>query len=264
MLRILTAIALLAILAGTLWLPPWVFIAVLGAFLLLGWNEYANLAAEAGAAPLRGLGAPLTVACAASFAAPQPGTPILALGLAAVLSAVLGLVAGNQHPGLAVRRAVATVGGVCWLGVLPGFYVALRYEPAGVPLIVLVFAAISSGDIAAFYGGKALGRHRLAPELSPKKTIEGTVCGLLASGAGAALVAHLWVPGSVWWRGLAVGLLLGAVGQAGDLFESALKRAAGAKDSSSILPGHGGILDRLDGLLFGGVVLYAAVFFDLL
>jgi phosphatidate cytidylyltransferase len=264
LIRILTATVLLAILAGTLLLPPIAFVVVLALFLLLGWHEYAGLAAEAGAAPLRGLGAPLAAACAASFAAPDPHTPVVVFGLALLSCGVTGLVAGSGHPALAVRRAVSTAAGICWLGLLPGFYVALRYEPHGVALIVLLFAAVSSGDIAAYYGGKALGRHPLAPQLSPKKTIEGTVCGLLASGTGAAVVTHYWLQDTTWWRGLVVGVVLGAVGQAGDLFESSLKRAAEAKDSSGILPGHGGILDRLDGLLFAGAALYAAVFFGLL
>lgn len=264
MLRVLTATVLLGIIAGTLWLPPIVFVIVLSAFLLLGWNEYAALAAEAGASPLRGLGAPLAIGCAASFAAPSPSVPLAVLGLAVLLSAAVGLFAGSGHPALAVRRVVATVAGVCWLGLLPGFYVALRYEPTGVALIALLFASVSSGDIAAYYGGRAIGRHPLAPNLSPNKTIEGAVCGLAASAAGAALVTLYLLPGGEWPRGLVVGLALGAVGQVGDLFESSLKRTAGAKDSSRILPGHGGILDRLDGLLFAGAALYAAVRFGLL
>lgn len=264
MIRVLTAITLLGILFGTLWLPPYAFVVLLAAFLLLAWNEYAGLAAAVGAAPLRGLGAPLAVACAASFAAPDPRTPVVVAGLATLFAAVAGLLAGSRNPALAVRRAVATVAGICWLGVLPGFHVALRYEPDGVALIALLFAAISSGDIAAYYGGKTFGKHPLAPGLSPNKTIEGTLFGLAASGIGAAIVVHYWMPMTTWPRGLAMGVLLGAIGQAGDLFESSLKRAADTKDSSTALPGHGGVLDRLDGLLFGGVLLYAAVFFDLL
>lgn len=264
MTRILTAAALLALLAGTLWLPPYAFAAVLALFLFVAWGEYAGLAAEAGGAPIRGMGAPMAIACAVSFAAPDPRTPVVITALTLVAAAVLGVVAGARHPGLAIRRAAATVAGICWLGLLPGFYVALRYEDAGVALIVMVFAAVSSGDIAAYYGGKAVGKHPLAPGLSPKKTVEGAIFGLLASGAGAAVVAHYWLPGGTWPRGLAVGIALGVVGQVGDLFESSLKRAADAKDSSRLLPGHGGVLDRLDGLLFAGAVLYAAVFFGFL
>ena len=264
MIRILTAIVLLSILAAALWLPPIAFVAILAVFLALAWSEYAGLAAEAGATPLHGFGAPLSIACAASFAAPEPRTPIVVAGIVLLLSAMLCLAAGRQHPTLAVRRTAATVGGICWLGILPGFYVALRYEPQGVALIALLFATVSSGDIAAYYGGSFFGRHPLAPNLSPKKTIEGTCFGLAASAVGAALVVHYAIDGATWPAGLAVGLILGAVGQAGDLFESSLKRAAGTKDSSRILPGHGGILDRLDGLLFGGAALYAALHLGLL
>jgi len=264
LIRILTAVILLAILAASLWLPPVAFVVLLSLFLALAWREYEGLAAEAGATPLHGFGAPLSIACAVSFAAPDPRTPIVVTGVALLLSATLALAAGRQHPTLAVRRAMATVGGICWLGVLPGFYVALRYEPQGVALIVLLFAAVSSGDIAAYYGGSLFGRHALAPNLSPKKTIEGSVFGLAGSSVGAALVVHFWIDGATWPVGLGVGLLLGAVGQAGDLFESALKRAAATKNSSGILPGHGGILDRLDGLLFGGAALYAIVYLGFL
>jgi len=264
LIRILTAIVLLSILAGTLWLPPYAFVVVLAVFLAVAWREYAGLAAAAGASPLNGFGAPLSIACAASFAADDLRTPIVVTGVAFLLSAVLSLAAGRQHPTLAIRRTIGTVGGICWLGVLPGFCVALRYEPRGVALIVLLFAAVSSGDIAAYYGGSQFGRRPLAPNLSPQKTIEGTLFGLVGSGVGAALVVHFWIDGAAWPVGLAVGLVLGAVGQAGDLFESALKRSADAKDSSGILPGHGGILDRLDGLLFSGVMLYAAVYLGLL
>ncbi len=264
MIRILTAVGLLAILAAALWLPPVAFVVVLGAFLALAWREYAGLAAAAGATPVSGLGAPLSIACASSFAFPDPRTPIVVAAMALLLAATLGLAAGRQQPTLAIRRAMATVCGICWLGILPGFYVALRYEPQGVALIVVLFAAVSLGDIAAYYGGSAFGKHPLAPGLSPKKTIEGSICGLAASGLGAAVVVHYWIDGASWPAGLAVGLLLGAVGQAGDLVESSLKRAADTKDSSTLLPGHGGVLDRLDGLLFGGAALYAAVFFGLL
>lgn len=264
MIRILTGAVLIALLVATLWAPPLAFVALLALFQAIGWREFASLAAETGAAPLRGLGGPLAIVCAASFAAARPGTPIMVFGLAVLLSAIAGLAAGKQHPGLAVRRVMATVGGLCWLGLLPGFYIALRYENDGVALIVLVIAAISSGDIAAYYGGSLFGRHALAPELSPKKTIEGTILGLVASTAAATAVGHYWLPDLLSTRAALLGLALGAVGQVGDLFESSLKRGAGSKDSSGLLPGHGGVLDRIDGLLFGGCAAYAAVFFDLI
>jgi phosphatidate cytidylyltransferase len=139
--------------------------------------------------------------------------------------------------------------------------VALRYREDGIVWLVFLYVAISSGDIFALYGGKLTGRRPLALSLSPKKTIEGTVFGLAASTTGALIVSHYWLPEVDLPTAGALGLFLGIVGQAGDLFESSLKRAARTKDSSSILPGHGGILDRIDGVLFGGAALYVALFF---
>ncbi|MFQ5743768.1 MAG: phosphatidate cytidylyltransferase [Acidobacteriota bacterium] len=136
---------------------------------------------------------------------------------------------------------------------------ALRNRPEGLRWLVLLFVAVSTGDIAAYYGGRLLGRHPLAPSLSPHKTLEGTGFGLAASMVAAGAVGYYQIPAASLPRILALGLLLGAVGQCGDLFESALKRAAGAKDSSTLLPGHGGILDRIDSLLFAGATLYAAL-----
>lgn len=256
-LRILTALVLIGLLAAVLWLHPGVFAAFAAAAALLAWREFAELAAQAGARPLRGAGPVLAVACTLAFVDPDPLVPWLVVTTAVLLSALGGLAAGRRHPALAVRRTMATAGGILWLGVLPGFHVALRFRPDGVYWIVLLYAAVSGGDIAAYYGGRAFGRHALAPALSPKKTVEGTVFGLAAS-----VVAALLVDGHVGSRigplvAALTGLGLGVVGQAGDLFESSLKRAADTKDSSGLLPGHGGVLDRIDGLLFAGAALWA-------
>jgi phosphatidate cytidylyltransferase len=145
------------------------------------------------------------------------------------------------------------------VGLPLGFLTGLRTmddEEMGRDLIVLLLVVIWVGDTAAMYAGSLVGRHRLAPRISPKKSIEGAVAGVLG-GIGGALLAHVW-----WFHRLPVlhavviGVVLGVVGIAGDLSESILKRAAGAKDSSAILPGHGGILDRIDSLLFAGPALY--------
>jgi len=262
--RILTAVVLVALLAASLYLQPeqpMVFVAVLLVFLVLAWREFSGLAAEAGAAPLRGLGMLLALSCAAAFALPHPGAPAAALGAAAVISTLAGLAAGQKHPALAVRRVVATIGGCVWLGLLPGFQVGLRYREHGIVWLVFLYVAVSAGDIFAFYGGRLLGRHALAPSLSPKKTIEGTVSGLVASTVGAAIVGYYWLPELGLISASLLGLSLGVVGQAGDLLESSLKRAAKTKDSSALLPGHGGVMDRIDSLLFGGAALYVVLFF---
>jgi phosphatidate cytidylyltransferase len=130
-------------------------------------------------------------------------------------------------------------------------------EPTGLHWLIVVLVTTWAGDTAAMFTGKYLGRTRFAPVLSPKKTNEGSIGGLAGGLVGALLVRQLLLrdlpPGTV----VLVSLATGAAGQLGDLAESLLKRAAGVKDSSSLIPGHGGILDRIDSLMFAFPVLWA-------
>jgi phosphatidate cytidylyltransferase len=111
-------------------------------------------------------------------------------------------------------------------------------------------------DTLAFFAGRAFGRRRLAPALSPGKTVEGALGGLVGGVAGAFGIRALGLPLLPPWHALGLGLLVAAFGIVGDLDESLLKRWAGVKDSGTLFPGHGGMLDRLDALLFGAPVLY--------
>jgi phosphatidate cytidylyltransferase len=142
----------------------------------------------------------------------------------------------------------------------------------GTALLLFLFLCVWSGDIAALYIGKRFGRHKFAPRLSPNKTWEGAIASLAASVAfGMALIGlgeYLSRNGSSftrlhtsepWWHSLLLAILLNAAAQFGDLLESALKRGAGLKDSGTMLPGHGGILDRIDALLLAAPVLWFAL-----
>lgn len=120
----------------------------------------------------------------------------------------------------------------------------------GTRWIFFILLVVAADDIAAFYCGRRFGRHRLYPAVSPKKTIEGSLGGLLASLVIGTLYGSVWLEGVSTWELLLVSGVLGMAGQVGDLVESMMKRSSGRKDSSSLLPGHGGILDRLDSLLF--------------
>jgi len=113
-----------------------------------------------------------------------------------------------------------------------------------------------SGDIGALYVGTFLGRHKLCPSVSPKKTIEGALGGLAANLMIGLTVKAFFLPSLSWGHAILLILLIGIAGQIGDLFESILKRTAGIKDSGGILPGHGGMLDRIDALLFAGPVAW--------
>lgn len=126
----------------------------------------------------------------------------------------------------------------------------------GILWIFLLLSIIFAGDIGAYYIGSYFGRHKLCPAISPGKTIEGSIGGLVANLGTGALLKYFFFPLLPWGVSILFFLLIGIVGQVGDLFESELKRAANVKDSGVILPGHGGVLDRIDALLFAAPVAF--------
>lgn len=153
------------------------------------------------------------------------------------------------------RDLGATLSGFAYFGLLIAFLVLLLREGFGMVIGALIFTWAS--DVLAYIVGSLIGRHKLAPEISPSKSIEGSIAGL----AGAVAIAYPWalVFGIETGPALAIGALAGIAAQAGDLLESALKRDAGVKDSGAMIPGHGGILDRFDSLLFVAPVVYLAL-----
>jgi phosphatidate cytidylyltransferase len=155
-----------------------------------------------------------------------------------------------------VGRIALTSFGVLWVGVGFAYIMLVRFMKYGLSLSILLVVCTVVNDSFAFFVGRAIGRHRLAPHVSPKKTVEGSIGGLVG-----AMLAALVVSAYADWdmpKGYAVllGLVVGIVGQWGDLFESAVKRDFQVKDSGKLLPGHGGILDRFDAFLFAGVATY--------
>jgi len=155
----------------------------------------------------------------------------------------------------ALGRAAASVFPMLYIGMPIGAMVALRTLRGREALFLLLLTVMVS-DTAQYYAGRAFGRRLLAPAISPKKTIEGAIGGFVFGGLTLAIAGTWWLPAlHVAFRAL-LGVALVALGIAGDLFESMLKRSAGVKDSSTIIPGHGGVLDRIDALLFAAPVYY--------
>lgn len=190
-----------------------------------------------------------------------------------VVSTLLGLMIGSATmlsapsealPGEAV---VITLFAAAYTGALLSFAVWIRElggdrgDLAAMAILFLPVAATWVGDTAAYFGGRTFGRHKFAPRISPKKTWEGAISGLIAAAGGAWLYVELtrglvgW--SSTTWLVAAFGGAVGVAGQTGDLFESRFKRECGVKDSSGLLPGHGGVLDRIDSLLFAFPVAFA-------
>jgi phosphatidate cytidylyltransferase len=156
----------------------------------------------------------------------------------------------------AVEDISATFTGIFYVAMLFSFQIAIRTGTDGRQWLVFLYFVIWASDIGAYSIGIPFGEHRLYEKISPKKSIEGLI-GALAASAGMALLCRVWfMPPVGLGEVVMLGLLLAAVGTLGDLTESLLKRAAGVKDSGGIIPGHGGILDRMDSMLFAAPVLY--------
>lgn len=185
-------------------------------------------------------------------------------GLAGVGAAVGGvaLVRATLVPAgfrVGLLQGAWIVLGVTYVGGLLSYASLLRALPEGRQFIYYLACAIWAGDTGAFYLGSRFGRRPLAPRISPKKTVEGALGGLAATVVVAlAGSSQVW-PRLSWDKAAWVGLVVGVAGIIGDLCESVVKRGAAAKDSGSLIPGHGGVLDRLDSLMFAGPVLYVLV-----
>lgn len=184
------------------------------------------------------------------------------LPLVIIILVLSSLSMGLTRPGY-IDEAVFHVGwliaGPLYLGSTLGSLALLFSRQFGGSWVL--FAAMTSwfGDTGAYFGGRAFGKHKLHPSISPKKTVEGAVFGLLSSMAGG-LVAHLWLlPSLSLVESVVLASVAGASGQLGDLCESLVKRRCGVKDSGTIIPGHGGLLDRIDSLLFSSSVIWIYV-----
>jgi phosphatidate cytidylyltransferase len=175
---------------------------------------------------------------------------------ALLLAAGAGLTMLRRAGGFMARLEAGF--GALYIGLAPTVLVALRgLDTIGLVAVLALFSVIWSADIAAFLGGKFIGGPRLAPSLSPRKTWSGLVCGVLAAAvAGWAFASVHGYPPGLWF---AVGGALGALGLGGDLFESLIKRRFGVKDASGLIPGHGGVMDRLDSLIAATLALAIGV-----
>lgn len=147
--------------------------------------------------------------------------------------------------------------GIVYLGLTTGSYVALRNLDQGREWVFLVLFSVFACDTSAFFIGRSFGRHPLAPAISPKKTWEGAIGGFFAAPA-AALILYIILDITTlnYFHVVLIGLLIGVFAQLGDLLESWFKRRVGVKDSGNLIPGHGGILDRIDSLILAGIIIY--------
>jgi phosphatidate cytidylyltransferase len=260
--RVITALIGAPLVVGLTYLGGWYFA---GLMLIVGvlaqWELY-RLTEAGGSAPLKSVG--LVVGGLLIVRALVPfALPIAVAGL--LVAFVAELYRRHEDP---IANLTATVFGAFYPALLVGYFVDLRVlgaegllgQEGAFLTTIVVIVAIWASDTFAYFAGRAFGKHPLFPRISPKKTIEGSVGGVV----GAVLIvvafklALLPTLPITWGDVVVIGVLCGAVGQLGDLFESLLKRSVGIKDSGRYLPGHGGMLDRIDAMVVAIplVVLY--------
>ena len=271
--RVITALLLIPLPVAAVWFgEPW-FTSLVAIFGVLAAFEFYRLGGTAKVAPVTYLGLVFTLLFITSrnpdllsrletSLDPALITPLL-LASAIVLT-LAGVLLRRRKDG-AIAGWAWTMAGILYVGWLFGHVVALRGLADGRNWVFFVLLATVASDTMAFFIGSAIGRHRLAPQISPNKTWEGAIAGV----AGAVVFSLLFVPtklfglnnaihihGLSYWEAILLAVFVSISGQLGDLAESLLKRNARVKDSGTLFPGHGGVLDRLDSIIFAGVVVY--------
>jgi phosphatidate cytidylyltransferase len=252
MTRLLSGLALAAgVVAVIWWLSPAALTGVTVVVAALGVAEYARIAAALGSRlPFWPTLAATVFACAAI---PFPWVTLGSILGVTLLIVGIAVLRSERTAAQSVNDAALAMLAPVYIGVPLGSLVAV-HASAGREAVLLLIATVAVSDTAQYYTGRLFGRTALAPRHSPKKTREGALGGFVIAPAFLATAGTVWMPDvpPLWLA--ALGLVLVAAGIAGDLFESMLKRAAQLKDSGALIPGHGGVLDRIDALLFAAPI----------
>ena len=265
--RIITALVVLPVLIASIlisWLQP-LFVLLAAAAMVLGLFEFYVLAKKRDLKPDAVAGYLAAAALFVVFYITRPGQLLDMLWLiqAVLIVFIPGTLIAATLRGAPFEKMLASTGatilGVLYVVFLGGHLVAVRTgfsQALSADLLSFFFLILMGADTGAYYAGKTFGKHKLAPTISPGKTWEGVIGGFVASLLLAAL-AHYWFFRQLPLKiALPLAAVMTGIGIFGDLTESALKRGAGTKDAAKILPGHGGVLDRLDSLLFNAPLIY--------
>ena len=251
---ILVSLFLLALIFGSISYEPRLFLALILVVIMLGVRELAH-AYRAGGIELPYL--PLMVAASIILLSSWfGGTQGLAVSTGLILPILMVLLLAISQKDF-IKRSTSAVFAVFYLAVLGGFILLLANHADGGKRILALVILIACNDTFAYFAGVLFGKHKLVPTISPKKSWEGLIGGLIASLIGGALVFHLAFE-TAWYVGSAIGVMTVVTATCGDLIESAIKRDLAIKDMSNLLPGHGGIMDRLDSALFTAPAVWFA------
>ncbi len=252
--RLLSGLVLIPVVLGIVqYGSPLLFLALVTAAVLAGWTEYFRLMRHTGIAIHPIVGGVLCLLLVLCFY--RNDFYLLWLAVCLMTLFITGF-ASRAALEEALNQVAYSLLGAVYVSGLMGYFILLRGMEHGNHILFFLFMVIWLGDTAAYYVGKNVGKTPLAPRISPGKTIAGSAAGLAGSIAGGVAAKYLFFESLSLSHCLIMALLCGIMGQIGDLAESLLKRRAGVKDSGSLIPGHGGILDRLDSLMFAGPAFY--------
>jgi len=248
---------------GIRYSPPWLFSLLIGTIALFALWEFLSLYfSDTCSMPTKVLSCLIV---ALLLGAMHKGLPqIWLVGMLGIIAIIMaGFFISPATTKQRLPGWTAYIFAVLYVGLLLGYYPLLRNLENGVALVFFVIIVTWLSDIGGFFVGKTLGKYPLAPRLSPQKTIEGLLGGVLFSIIGAIISQFTFVPFFSLGQCIMLGVSLALLGAIGDLGESAIKRSVSVKDSGTIIPGHGGVLDRVDSLLFTGPAMYYYVIFSL-
>jgi len=258
MARVLSGVVMIAIVVGaTWWLSAEGTCVLVGVVLVIAGIEYCrltfNLSTRLLTLLVRLLIITATLATGALVARVEMSTAAVMVTTFAIGS--IALTRQSLRHDERWYALVAIMFAPLYLGLPMGSFVAIR-TMVGPEAVLLILATLVASDTTQYYGGRMFGQRLLAPIISPKKTVEGALLGVAVGTLVFTIIGAWWLPNAVWWFRILFGLGLVGAGIVGDLFESSLKRAARVKDVSSLIPGHGGVLDRLDSFLFAMPLYY--------
>lgn len=261
--RVITALVLAPLLFLILWFgSPLFFKSLIAVVGILCLAEYFIMTFKFGVARYLGiLMGFLPIACTLTFNSPEYGL-VTGLTMGLVISAMFFLLTFDFWDD-ALSSWGKMILGISYVGFCIAHVPLIYLLPYGKKWIFFLFVVIFSGDIGAYYVGNAIGEKKLSPKISKGKTIEGAIGGLICNVVSGLIIWFFFFDKLNPWFIMGISTLIGVVGQIGDLAESIVKRSAGVKDSGILLPGHGGIFDRIDALIFASPVLYwFLIFFD--
>jgi phosphatidate cytidylyltransferase len=255
--RILTAVIGLPLLITIIWFgEPWFALLIAAMAGIAGWEFY-GMASRLKIQPLTYFGIVWVLLTVVSPVCPYPSVLTILITLSIIISLIWLLF---RHPrDQAFTNWAWTMAGILYIGWMLSYWIKLRGLETGKELVFFAMFTTFANDTGAFFIGKTWGKRALYPSISSGKTWEGAIGGLACSLAAVFIINAIFKLPFSYWQIAVAGLIVSIFAQLGDLAESLLKRNAGVKDAGKLVPGHGGILDRLDSLIFTGVIVYLLV-----